>query len=228
MTFSGFPRRTRFTPVPNPMFGPLLEQIDDLSELRCTLRVIWLLHQKKGFPRYLTSSDLRSDPTLARVMGGSPSERKASLNHALARAVGRGTLIMGTVQDGEGKETVFALNTDADRRSLAEIQTEVESGEIDIGNGSDEECVSGADRPNVYALYEENIGILTPIIAEELRKSEEDYPLEWIEEAIREAVKSNARSWRYVSHILERWEIEGRTDGRPEGYSSKAIRKSYY
>ena len=51
MNFAGFPRKVRFTPVPSPLFGPLLEQIDDLSELKCTLRLIWLLHQKRGYPQ---------------------------------------------------------------------------------------------------------------------------------------------------------------------------------
>ena len=40
MPSSEFPPRVRYTPVPNPLFGPLLEQIDDLAELKCTLRVI--------------------------------------------------------------------------------------------------------------------------------------------------------------------------------------------
>ena len=65
MAFSGFPRDVRFTPVPNPMFGRLLEEIDDLTELRCTLRLIWLLHQKKGHPRWVS---------LAETMLGEPVE----------------------------------------------------------------------------------------------------------------------------------------------------------
>ena len=38
MAFGGFPRRVQYTPVPSPVFGPLLEEIDDLGELKCTLR----------------------------------------------------------------------------------------------------------------------------------------------------------------------------------------------
>ena len=73
--FEGFPRRVRFVPVPSPVFGPLLEQIDDLAELKCMLRVIWLLHEKKGYPRYVTLKELLADRTLVTALAddGSPS-----------------------------------------------------------------------------------------------------------------------------------------------------------
>ena len=58
-------------------------------------------------------------------------------------------------------------------------------------------------RPNIYTLYEENIGPLTALIAEELREAEETYPADWIEEAFREAVRMNKRNWKYVHAILK-------------------------
>jgi DnaD/phage-associated family protein len=66
--------------------------------------------------------------------------------------------------------------------------------------------------PSIYGLYEESIGTISPLIAEELRATEEEYPQEWIEAAFREAAAQNRRSWRYVARILERWRDEGRTD----------------
>jgi len=69
------------------------------------------------------------------------------------------------------------------------------------------------ERPNVFALYEQNIGPLTPLIGEQLRAAEQDYPPEWIEEAIRLAVERNARNWRYIAAILQRWEAEGKDRG---------------
>ena len=62
MKFSGFPRRVRSLPVPSPLFGELLEDIDDLSELKCLLRVIWLLQQKRGYPRYVTLAEAAVGP----------------------------------------------------------------------------------------------------------------------------------------------------------------------
>ena len=48
MVFTGFRPGTLYTPVPNPVFGPLLEQIQDLAELKVTLRGLWLLHRKRA------------------------------------------------------------------------------------------------------------------------------------------------------------------------------------
>ena len=33
MTFTGFTSNTLYTPVPNPIFGPVLEQIEDLGRV---------------------------------------------------------------------------------------------------------------------------------------------------------------------------------------------------
>jgi DnaD/phage-associated family protein len=68
-------------------------------------------------------------------------------------------------------------------------------------------------RPNIFQLYEDNIGLLSPILADELRDAEESYPASWIEDAFRIAVTKNARNWRYIRAILERWATEGKDDG---------------
>ena len=66
---------------------------------------------------------------------------------------------------------------------------------------------------NVFALYEQNIGMITPMIAEELKEAEKIYPPQWIEEAFKEAVTLNKRSWKYIARILERWASEGKDSG---------------
>jgi DnaD/phage-associated family protein len=78
------------------------------------------------------------------------------------------------------------------------------------------------ERPNVFRLYEQNIGMLTPLIADQLIEAIELYPERWIEDAIGEAVSLNRRNWRYIQRILQRWETEGRgdeTDRRNQGAS---------
>jgi DnaD/phage-associated family protein len=67
---------------------------------------------------------------------------------------------------------------------------------------------------NIFALYEQNIGIITPMIAEELKEADKLYPPQWIEEAFKEAVTLNKRSWRYIARILERWASEGKDSGK--------------
>jgi DnaD/phage-associated family protein len=66
------------------------------------------------------------------------------------------------------------------------------------------------ERPNIFVLYEQNIGLLSPLIAEDLKDAADQYPAEWIEAAFREAVQHNKRKWTYIRAILRRWETEGR------------------
>jgi len=66
---------------------------------------------------------------------------------------------------------------------------------------------------NIFDLYEQNIGIITPMIAEELKEAGKLYPPQWIEEAFKIAVTLNKRSWRYIVRILERWANEGKDSG---------------
>jgi DnaD/phage-associated family protein len=56
---------------------------------------------------------------------------------------------------------------------------------------------------NIFSLYENNIGMLTPIMADKLKLAEEIYPASWIAEAIGEAVQHEARNWSYVDAILK-------------------------
>ncbi len=71
-------------------------------------------------------------------------------------------------------------------------------------------------QPNIFKLYEENIGMLTPMIGEQLKEAEALYLAEWIEDAFKEAVSHNKRSWRYILAILERWGREGKDSGQRE------------
>jgi DNA replication protein len=66
------------------------------------------------------------------------------------------------------------------------------------------------ERPNIFVLYEQNIGLLTPMIANQLEDAADQYPAHWIEDAFNEAVQRNKRNWKYISAILRRWQTEGR------------------
>ena len=221
-TFSGFPRQVRYTPVPSPLFGPLLVQIDDLGELKFTLRFIWLLHQKRGFPRFVTLKELLADRTLVDALTADGVRR------ALGLAVSRGTLVAATRGGNHDAGRVYALNREEDRSALARIAEEMAGQGAAAGAPPHTPPWEGApERSNVFALYEDNIGMLNPMIADELREAEELYPLDWLEDAFREAVGQNKRSWRYISRILERWEREGRSN-RDNGEPGRHLKRAGY
>ena len=125
------------------------------------------------------------------------------IRRAIEQAVKRAVLLR--VVDSLGK-VMLALNTDANRETL-------KPSAMRADHQIEEVTASPTIRSNVFSIYEQNIGMLTPIIAERLKDAEQTYPLEWIEDAFREAVENNKRSWRYVESILNRWAVEGRDYG---------------
>jgi len=214
--FTGFPQKMRFTPIPNLFFSSVLPQIEDLVELKVTLHVFWAIYQRRGYPRFVTFNELLGDAALISAIKGEQGPDDL-LRQGLSKAVRRGTLLhLSLERDGE-VEDIYFINSEADRRAVAKV----ESGELKLGGALKKEQARVEERPNIFVLYEQNIGLLTPIIAEELKEAESTYPSSWIEDAFREAVRRNKRSWRYIARILERWAAEGRGYGEP-GRDSKA------
>lgn len=227
--FAGFPTRTRYVPLPSVFFSELLPAIGDMAELKVTLHVFQLLFRKRGYPKFVTLDEMATDVTLMKGLKEPASAPEEALCRALELAVSRGTLLHLTVNLPEGGakrvEELYFLNTDVDRRAIARI----ERGELDPGQrwAKVEVHAARTERPNIFTLYEENIGILTPLIADELREAEKLYPAQWIEDAFREAVQLNKRNLRYILRILETWATEGKHDGK-SGRDSKEDTEKYF
>lgn len=219
--FPGFPDgKLRLTPVPNLFFSDLLPIIDNVSELKVTLYAFWALTQKEGAVRYLRLADFLNDMEFMKGMGPTPTLGAEALMEGLERAVARGTFLHVNVESADGKMDLYFLNTEKGRAAVEGITR----GEWRPGAASDEPVSLLVERPNIFVLYEQNIGPLTPLIADELRDAEQTYPLSWIEEAIQVAVENNVRKWRYVLAILGRWRQEGKQDGIDRRDSQKALR----
>jgi DnaD/phage-associated family protein len=62
---------------------------------------------------------------------------------------------------------------------------------------------------NLFVLYEQEIGIITPLIADSLSLWEKEVPEKWIIDAMTEAVRASARRWNYIEAILKRWKEQG-------------------
>ena len=211
--FSGFPARMQFTSIPNVFFSRLLPQISDIAELKITLHIFWLLYGKRGYPRFTTYRELLANTSLMSSLREGDKPPDEVLRNALEMAVNRGT-ILHLVLDIDGTpEDAYFLNTESDRQVVAKIR----NGELVLAGlkagGKVYTDVETEPPPDIFTLYEQNIGMLTPMIAEELREAEKLYPEGWIRDAIKEAVSLNKRSWRYISRILERWLAEGKSDG---------------
>lgn len=184
--FSGFPPgKVRNVALPESFFTDLLPLIDDLVELKVTLACLRILATKTGAVRWVTEPELAADADLVRGLG------EAGLAQGLERAIARGTLLQA--HDRASNETLYFANTERGRAAVAALERGATATTIEVAAG----------RPNIFQLYEQTVGLLTPSIAEELKQAEKDYPAAWIEDAFREAARQNARSWAYVKKILD-------------------------
>jgi DNA replication protein len=205
--FQGIPDgKINFTRLPSSIFSELLPQIDHLGELKVTLYALWKLEQMEGDFRYLTEIDFLEDSIFLAGMGSTPAQAEAAIIESVDRAVQRGTFLRASV-NLDGQPSLIFFNTPKGRAAVDAIQR----GEW---RPSDDErkripIELAPPRPTIYDLYEQNIGVITPLMAETLRDAADEYPADWIEEAVRIAVEKNVRNWRYVEAILRRWQEKG-------------------
>jgi len=215
--FAGFPSRAQAIAIPSLFFVAVLPYLEDLAELKVCLHIFWRLSQKGGYPRFVTYGELAADPLLrAGLRDG------AALATALEQAVARGLLLTLPLEQAGATHQLYFINDEPSRRAVDRIARGELSPSLPVVPGP-EPGTAGQPAPappaNIFTLYEQNIGLLTPLLAEELAEAERLYPASWIEEAFREAVNHNKRSWRYISRILERWASEGKDRGEARRYT---------
>ena len=205
--FKGFPEgKVHLTPVPSQFFTELLPHMDQLGEVKLILYIFWRLDHMEGAFRYLRRPDLLSDAKFVEGMGMTKEAAQAAIDSALEQALKRGTLLHASLDFENGPQEVYFLNSPKGRAALRAIQ----SGSWRLTGETQELAPTVDEPPNIFRLYEENIGPLTPMIADELAEAEQSYQPAWIEEAIRLAVENNKRNLRYIFAILERWRREGK------------------
>ncbi len=209
--FGGFPAKMQFTYIPNLFFSTLLPQISDITELKTILHIFELLYRKRGSPRFATYHELLGDKSLMSSLRQTTKPPEEALRQALEMATQRGVILHLALDRDGATEDVYLLNTESQRQVMARIQ----NGEIKLSGlkAGREAAVETEEPPDIFTLYEQNIGMLTPRIAEELVEAEKLYPPTWIKDAIDEAAFLNKRNWRYISRILEHWATEGRGNG---------------
>ena len=200
--FKGFTDSETFTQLPNTFFHQLIHQIDDIAELKVTLFVMWHVDHMDGPFRALSKIDFD-----VKELGLSADE----IMSGLEKAVKRGSVLK--VQ--KDVMVYFLLNSP---RGRAAVQA-IEKGRWNPADGVSAPLL---ERPNIFKLYEENIGPLTPLIADALKDAEAMYPDEWIAETIELAVKNNKRYWKYCEAILKRWKEEGRHGKKDQQDSVKS------
>jgi DNA replication protein len=209
--FSGFSDGpSSMTPLPEAFFTDLLPQMDQVDELKLTLFLIWRLAQQEGKFRFITARALQADPLVQKAMP------MGNIADALERAIARGIFI--AVQHAAPlEETYYFLNSQRGRAAAKGLAD-------GVWNPAKEMPLElpQVQRPNIFTLYEQNIGPLTPIVADLLRTAAEEYSDQEVTAAITAAVGQNARTWRYIEAVLE-----GRASDAHSPGSDNEERKKY-
>ena len=209
--FAGFPASGEATALPNLFFSAVLPQIERAEELIVTLYFFFAQSRKRGSPRFLPVAELAADATLIRTLGHFSDDPQAALARGLSLAVQRRTLLRVEGETEGRRRELYLLNSPASRRAVARLP------EVNVQEPSAPAQAEPVD--DVLALltrlYEENVGTITQVIADELRDAAERYRErpQWIEAAFRETAAMNVRNWKYIRRILERWEVEGPDHG---------------
>lgn len=204
--FKGFTDSETFSQLPDTFFHQLLKEIDDGAELKVTIYFLWRVEHMEGPFRALSKMDFN-----VKELGLAADE----ITRGLEKAVKRGSLLK--VQ--REAAVYFLLNSPRGRAGVDAI----ESGKW---NPKNKAAAAPLERPNVFKLYEENIGPLTPLIADSLKDAENLYSPEWILDAIEIAVKNNKRNWKYCEAILKRWREEG-THGKKDKQNAVQSNERY-
>jgi DnaD/phage-associated family protein len=203
-TFPGFTSSETFTQIPDSLIH-LLNEMDDLAELKVILFAIWRIEHIEGHFRGLREADF-GESALG-LEGG-------EIRLGLGKAVQRGILLR---REREA-DVVYFLNSPRGRLSAEAFE-----------QGQWRESAMGSSTPmrksNVFKLYEENIGALTPLLSDMLREAEKNYPAAWFEEAFEIAVSRNIRNWKYVEAILARWKEKGKDERKDNADVVKDARR---
>ena len=201
-SFPGFTSSETFTQVPDS-FIRMMNEIADAAELKVTLYAIWRIEHTEGNFRAMSEADFEEEALGLKV---------DEIRRGLGKAVERQTLLRA-----ENEADVFYfLNSPRGRLSAESFSK---------GQWRDAMRAYAPNKSNVFKLYEENVGALTPLLADMLKEAEKNYPGVWFEEAFEIAVSRNVRNWKYIEAILRRWKENGKDERRDSQDSVKDAKR---
>ncbi len=219
--FNGFPGgAVASSAIPNQFFAQVLPAIDTLAELQVTLHVLWRTSPGPRRPQLIALDELVSEPLLLVPLANESGGAKSAIERGVRTAIRRGTFVETTIESPPTRRTMVGVNNQRARRAIADLLT-VPVAQTEPSHPLLADDPSVVSRPPIFALYEANIGLIQPILADELRRAGELFPSTWVEQAFREAVRYNKRNWRYVKRILDKWATEGRDRHATHGNSVK-------
>jgi DNA replication protein len=223
-SFRGFPEgKIPLTRIPEEFIRKVLPGVNNLLALKFILYFFWRLDRQEGVFRFLTLEHIKNDQDF---MNGNHLDIKnredlMNLLSAIEDSIKSGVILQVKVEPYSDANTIFFVNSARGRAAVKAIL----SGKWKPSAMHELPDDILQNQSNIYQLYEDNIGPLTPLISDALRDAELTYPENWILEAITIASERNVRNWRYIQVILTRWQEEGRDERKDRPDSEKDYKR---
>ena len=205
--------------IPSQFVEEWMWDLNDAIELKVLLTIFRKFQLMDGSVKSVRLEELLEDKPLIHIF---PEEgmRRNKVMEILGKLVERGFILTGKIMIKDTEATLIFLNTPLGRAAIQAIS----EGRWKVIPTSSRE-LQPPTLPNIFQLYEQHIGPLTPMLVDTLKDAELSYSSIWIEEAIRLAVENNKRSWRYIEAILRRWKEEGKGERKTRQDAEEAIRE---
>jgi DnaD/phage-associated family protein len=83
------------------------------------------------------------------------------------------------------------------------------SSSSSLSSSDSDSLIKEKNEKNVFRVYERNIGMITPLIADGLNADIDQYSEDWVVTAIKYATRQEKRSLSYVEGCLRGWKRDG-------------------
>ena len=186
-----------------------IKNLNNINEIKIFLRIIHLIYQKQNLNTEtfeLSFDEISNDPVTLKLLGPN-SLTKDQITKKLKEICD--VLIMKDFIN----QKIYTNKVTGITKTVFHMET---------FEKTNDPVISENNPKNIFELYEDNVGMLNPMIVDELIQAENKFPFNWIVDAVKESVTRNKRNWKYIHTILETWDREGKNNARPLGNSENA------
>ncbi|MBK15543.1 MAG: hypothetical protein CL770_02500 [Chloroflexi bacterium] len=192
-----------------------IKNLNNINEIKIFLRIIHLIYQKKNLNTEtfeLSFDEISNDPVTLKLLGPN-SLTKDQTTKKLKEICD--VLIMKDFIN----QKIYTNKVTGITKTVFHMET---------FEKTNDPVISENNPKNIFELYEDNVGMLNPMIVDELIQAENKFPFNWIVDAVKESATRNKRNWKYIHTILETWYREGKNNGRTLGNSEKTGYGEYF
>ena len=192
-----------------------IKNLNNINEIKIFLRIIHLIYQKQNLNTEtfeLSFDEISNDPVTLKLLGPN-SLTKDQITKKLKEICD--VLIMKDFIN----QKIYTNKVTGITKTVFHMET---------FEKTNDPVISKNNPKNIFELYEDNVGMLNPMIVDELIQAENKFPFNWIVDAVKESITRNKRNWKYIHTILETWDREGKNNGRTLGNSEKTGYGEYF